>query len=109
MTATSTRTLSPIVRDRAGAVQPVLVICESGDAFALLGTQVACWTGGAPSDLGALARAGTLDLDAPVRFGLTVTDERPIPIASPDHKFLEALRSFQKARTVARRRAPAPR
>lgn len=174
MTPTSTRTLSPIIRDRAGAVQPIpaalaaitgqpltevsrmlwqciralkglagvngevspedashaalhrfgyephrlyadqrrrplmgellrayaaspgpcerlFVICESGDAFAFLGNQASAWTGSAPTTLTALVRAGTVDLDAHVRFAFTVTTHRPAPIVSPDHKFLESV------------------
>lgn len=174
MTATSTRTLHPIIRDRAGAVQPIpaaiaaitgqpltevvrmlgqcihalkglagvngevapedashaallrfgyephrlyaderrrrlmgellrayaaspgpserlFVICESGDAFAFLGSQASAWTGSAPTTLAPLVRAGTLDLDARVRFGITVTAHRPAPIVEPDHKFLESV------------------
>ncbi|MDM0033587.1 hypothetical protein QTI33_15750 [Variovorax sp. J22P271] len=174
MTMTSTRTLSPIVRDRAGAVQPIagaiaaitgqpltevarmlaqciddlkhlagvqgdvapedachaallrfgyqpdrlyadlrrrpamdgvlhayarapgpcerlLVICESGDAFAFLGSQAAAWTCSAPTDLGSLVRAGTLDMHASVRFAITVRAHRPIAIAAPDHQFLETV------------------
>ncbi|PNG49209.1 MULTISPECIES: hypothetical protein [unclassified Variovorax] len=174
MTTTSTRTLSPIIRDRAGAVQPIpaaiaaitgqpltevgrmlwqcihalnglagvdgevspedashaalhrfgyqpqrlyvdmrrhplmgellrayaaspgpcerlFVICESGDAFAFMGNQASAWTSSAPTTLTALVRAGTVDLDVPVRFAFTVTAHRLVPIASPDHKFLESM------------------
>ncbi len=74
-----------------GPCERLFVICESGDAFAFLGGQASAWTGSAPTTLTALVRAGTVDLDAPVRFAFTVTAHRPVPIASPDHKFLESV------------------
>ena len=44
-----------------------------------------------PTTLTALVKAGTLELDMPVRFAFTVKAHRSVPIASPDHKFLESV------------------
>ena len=74
-----------------GPCERLFVICESGDAFAFLGDRVSAWTGSAPTTLTALVRAGSLDLDARVRFAFTVTAHHPAPIVSPDHKFLESV------------------
>ncbi|MDM0002742.1 hypothetical protein QTI24_29380 [Variovorax sp. J22P240] len=74
-----------------GPCERLFAICESGDAFAFLGIEAAAWTGSAPTTLTALVRAGTLELDMPVRFAFTVKAYRPVPIASPDHKFLESV------------------
>ncbi|MDM0022893.1 hypothetical protein [Variovorax saccharolyticus] len=74
-----------------GPCERLLAICESGSAFAFLGDQVGAWTGSAPTTLSALVRAGTMELDAPVRFAMTVKAHRPTPIAAPDHKFLESV------------------
>ena len=74
-----------------GPCERLLAICESGSAFAFLGDQVGAWTSSAPTTLGALVGAGTLELDAPVRFAMTVKAHRLAPIAAPDHKFLESV------------------
>lgn len=74
-----------------GPCERLFVICESGGAYAFLGNEASVWTGSAPPTLTALVQAGTLELDMPVRFAFTVKAHRPVPIASPDHKFLESV------------------
>jgi hypothetical protein len=74
-----------------GPCERLFAICESGEAFAFLGSQAAAWTHSAPASLGVLVREGHLDLDMQVRFALTVKVHRPVPIASPDHEFLETM------------------
>ena len=74
-----------------GPCERLLAICESGSAFAFLGGQVGAWTSSAPTTLSALVGVGTLELDASVRFAMTVKAHRPTPIAAPDHKFLESV------------------
>ncbi|SDE56806.1 hypothetical protein SAMN05444679_12540 [Variovorax sp. CF079] len=74
-----------------GPAERLLAICDSGDAFAFLGNQAAAWSSSAPTDLGALVRAGALDMDAPVRFAFTMTPHRAVPLVSPDHEFLESV------------------
>lgn len=74
-----------------GPSERLLAIFDSGDAFAFLGSQAAAWTSSAPTDLGSLVRAGTLEMDKPVRFAFTVTLQRAVPRVSPDHKFLESV------------------
>jgi len=74
-----------------GPCERLFAICESGDAFAFLGGQVATSTNCAPTALGALVRVGTLDLDAPVHFAFTVIRRRVVEPVAPDHKFLEAV------------------
>ena len=86
--------MGELLRVYAGSPGPcerLLVICESGDAFAFLGNAASAWTGSAPTTLTALVQAGTLKLDMPVRFAFTVRAHRCVPIASPDHQFLEAV------------------
>jgi hypothetical protein len=75
----------------AGRAERLIAICDSGDSFAILGSQVAGASSSAPADLGAFVRSGALDIDAPVRFAFTVTPRRAMPVASPDHEFLEAI------------------
>lgn len=74
-----------------GCADRLLAICDSGDAFAFLGSQAAAWSSSAPTSLDALVRAGTLDMDATVRFAYTVMPIRAVPLASPDHQFLESV------------------
>ncbi|MDM0108103.1 hypothetical protein QTH97_24355 [Variovorax sp. J22R24] len=74
-----------------GPCERLLVLGESGDAFAFLGNQAAAWTSSSPTSLTALVRAGVLKLDMAARFAITVTAQRPLPIASPDHEFLESV------------------
>lgn len=86
--------MGELLRAYAGSPGPcdrLFVICKSGDAFAFLGNEVSAWTRSAPTTLTALVQAGTLELDMPVRFAFTVKAHRPVPIASPDHKFLESV------------------
>ena len=88
--------MGELLRAYAGSPGPcerLLVICESGDAFAFSGNAASAWTGSAPTTLTALVQAGTLELDMPVRFAFTVRAHRSVPIASPDHKFLESMAS----------------
>lgn len=72
-----------------GPCERLFAICESGDAFAFLGGQVAAWTNCAPTVLGALVRVGTLDMDAHVHFAFTVIRRRVVEPVAPDHKSLE--------------------
>ena len=74
-----------------GSCECLFALCESGDAFAFLGTQAASWNHSAPTELGALVTAGTLDMNAPVRFAFTVIRQRVVAPLSPDHKFLETV------------------
>ncbi len=74
-----------------GPSERLFAICESGDAFAFLGSQAATWTRSAPSDLDALVRDGKLDMDASVRFAFTVVRQRTVALVAPDHKFLESV------------------
>ena len=73
-----------------GPVERLFAICDGG-AFAFLGSQAAAWTRSAPADLGTLVRDGTLDMQASVRFAFTVTRQRVVALALPDHKFLESV------------------
>jgi hypothetical protein len=75
----------------AGRAEPLIAICDSGDSFAVLGSQVAGASCSAPADLRAFVQRGELDIDEPVRFAYTVTPRRAVPVASPDHVFLEAI------------------
>ena len=74
-----------------GPCERLFAICESGDAFAFLDSQVAAWTNSAPTELGALVRVGTLEMDAPVRFAFTVIRQRVVEPVTPDHEFLETV------------------
>lgn len=72
-----------------GPCERLLAICESGLPFAFLGDQVGAWTSSAPTALSALVGEGTLKLDAPVRFAMTV--KAPRGPSSPLIKFLETV------------------
>ncbi|MBB3178431.1 hypothetical protein [Variovorax sp. Sphag1AA] len=74
-----------------GEPEALLAICENGSAFAFFGGSASSCARNTVSNLAELVRLGELDLNAEVRFAITIVPDKLTPIASPDHKFLESL------------------
>ena len=74
-----------------GEPEALLAICRNGSTFAFFGRSASSRARSAPSTVPDLVRAGELDLDAQVRFAISIVPNKATPIASPDHKFLESV------------------
>lgn len=69
--------------------QRLLVLCEGGAAYAVRGGQIAACGCAAPRELDTAISDGLVDPQARVNFALTFVVRARVPVAQPDHRFLE--------------------